>query len=187
MGLSSFLQKLLFVNQFNIADGKVELLGQRYVFLDSSYLLALQEIDKSTVYKIAKNSSKANMKSLVNHAEVYKEIKLESLKNIAELSSKIGKNEEGVIKTLQSIFDVYGLGKMEIVELNNDKKTALIKIENSSLALIHSKKIRSKDFSCSFTAGLLAGIFSFIFKKDVDCVEIKCLASNSEYCEFEVE
>jgi predicted hydrocarbon binding protein len=39
---------------------------------------------------------------------------------------------------------------------------------------------------CTLTAGVLAGIFSYIFGKEVDCIEKKCKAIDSDYCEFEV-
>ena len=133
--------------------------------LDSSYLLALQEIDKTKTYDVAKDGSKENLKRLVNHAEVYKNIKSQSLKKIAELSQKIGKTDEGIIKTLQSIFEIYGLGKLTILSLENENKTAFLKLEDSTIAMAKLEKENSHEPVCTFTAGVLAGIFSYIFKK----------------------
>jgi predicted hydrocarbon binding protein len=186
MALSSLLQKLLFVNQFNIIDGKVEILGNRYIMLDANDLLILQEIDKTKTYSTAKNMSKNNLKNLVDHASVYKGIKDQSLKNIAELSKKIGKTDDGVIKTLQSLFEVYGLGKLEIVNLDNAGKKVTLRIKGSSLALAQLEKGKVKTTVCTLTCGVLAGIFSYIFKKDVDCSETKCIAKGDDICEFMV-
>ncbi len=186
MALSSLLQKLLFINKFNIINGKVELLGTRYIMLDSSYLLTLQEIDKSKTYDMAKDGSKENLKKLVTHAEVYKNIKNQSLQKIAELSKKIGQTDEGVIKTLQSIFELYGLGKLTVLKLENESKKALLKLEDSTIAVAQLKKEKTSQQICSFTAGVLAGIFSYIFKKNVNCIENKCLAKGDAYCEFKV-
>lgn len=180
--LSPLLQKLLFVNQFNIADGRIDILGNRYIMLNAADIIALQEIDSTKMYKTAKNMSKDNIKSLVEHAAVYKNIKDQSLKNIAELSKKIGKSDEGVIKTLQSLFEVYGLGKLEIMDLDNKNNRALLKIRDSTLGKVK----KSKNAVCTLTAGVLAGIFSYIFKKDVDCVETDCIAKGKESCLFEV-
>ena len=155
--------------------------------LDANDLLVLQEIDKTKTYKTAKDSSKANLKSLVEHAAVYKGIKDQSLKNIAELSKKIGKTDEGVIKTLQSLFDIYGLGKLEIINLDNEKKKAILRVKDSSIAKAQLKISKSKTPVCALTSGILAGIFSYIFKKDIDCIENKCLAKAEEICEFLVE
>jgi len=186
MPLSSLLQRLLFVNQFSIIKGKIDILGNRYIMLDASDLLVLQEIDKTKTYNSVKKNSKENLKKIVNHAQVYKGIKGQSLKNIANLSKKIGKSDEGVIKTLQSLFEVYGLGKLEIMDLDNENKSAVLKIRNSTLARVQLKKAKSKTPVCTLTAGILAGIFSYIFNKDVDCFERSCLASGKEECNFEV-
>ncbi len=189
MALSSFLQKLLFVNKFTIKDGEINLLDNPYIMLDASILLTLQEVDESKMYQGMKEGSKKNLKNLVKHAKVYKNIKNQSLKNLAELSKSISKSEEGVIKTLQEIFDVYGLGKMEIEELDNSGKEAKIKITNSTIAKETLKKYekKSKTPVCTLTAGILAGIFSFLFKKNIDCVEKSCLAKGDDYCFFLVK
>ena len=185
--LSSLLQRLLFVNQFSIIDGKVEILGNRYIMLDSNDLLVLQEIDKTKMYKAVKDGSRSNIQNLVEHAQVYKGIKDQSLKNIAELSKKIGKSDEGVIKTLQSLFDIYGLGKLEILDLDNKNSKAKLKVKDSSLALAQIKKGKTRATVCTLTAGVLAGIFTYIFEKNVDCAENTCLAKGDDFCEFEVE
>jgi len=182
--LSQLLQKLLFVNQFSIIDGKVEVLGSRYVMLNASDILALQEIDKTRMYKLMKSSSKGNIKAIIEHAKVYEGIKDESIKNIAELSRKVGKNKEGVVRTLQSLFELYGLGKMEITDLNNKDHRATIIVGSSSVAIEQLKKSKSKAAMCAVTAGILAGIFSYVFNEDVDCFEKKCLAKGDEFCLF---
>jgi predicted hydrocarbon binding protein len=184
--LSPFLQRLLFVNQFTIADGKVELLGDRYIMLNASDLFKLQELDRTKMYSIMKSASLNNIKEIVEHAQVYKSMKDQSLRNIAELSKKIGKSDEGVIMTLQSIFDIYGLGKLHILDLDNKKQCASLKIENSSIALEQVKMGKTKTPACTLTAGILAGMFTYIFNKRVDCVEKKCIGKGDQMCEFEI-
>jgi len=186
MPLSSFLQKLLFVRQFSINKGKIEVLGNRYIMLDASDLLVLQDIDKTKMYERAKEISKKNLKSLVEHAQVYKNIKTQSLKNIANLSKKIGKSDEGVIKTLQQIFEIYGLGKLNLLDLNNKDKKVILNIPNSALSDACLQNKKSKTPVCTLTAGILAGIFSYIFDKDVDCIETKCRACGAETCDFKI-
>ncbi|MBD3252292.1 hypothetical protein GF386_01000 [Candidatus Pacearchaeota archaeon] len=186
MALSSLLQKLLFVNQYNVKNGRIEILGTPFIMLDASDILVLQEIDKTKMYNSVKKSSRSNMKKIVQHAQVYKNIKGQSLMNIANLSKKIAKSDEGMIKTLQDFFDVYGLGKLEIIDLNNQEKSAMIRIEKSTLASEQLKIKKTGKCVCTLTAALLAGIFSYIFDKDVDCVEKTCLAKGDEACDFEV-
>ena len=102
--LSALLQKLLFVNQFNFANGKIDVLGNRYIMLDASALLFLQEMDKTQMYQACKDSTEKSVKELVHHADVYKGLKDDSLKNIASLSKKLGINESLVINSLQNLF-----------------------------------------------------------------------------------
>jgi len=186
MTLSSFLQKMLFINQFSINNGKFELLGQRYIVLDSSDILALQDIDETKMYNTAKEGSRNHLANIVTHAKVYKNIKDESLKNVVELSKRIGKSEEGALRTLKAIFEIYGLGSMEIIDLDNSNKNVLLKINDSTLALTQLKKSKSKNSVCTLTSGILAGIFSYLFNKDVDCIENKCLATGNDSCYFDI-
>lgn len=184
MSLSPLIQKLLFIKKFSINKGKIEILENRYSMIDAGSLLALQDIDQSKMYQSAKNSSKENINALVNHAKVYKNIKGQELKNIAELSKKIGESEKGTINTLQNIFNIYGLGEMEVTSLKNDKKEAVVRIRESALAVKRLQKGKSKKPICSLTAGILAGIFSFLFKENVDAYEKECLAKGDDYCVF---
>jgi predicted hydrocarbon binding protein len=177
----------MFINQFGINEGKIEILGSRFVMLYASDLLCLQEIDESKMYAFMKGSSKKDLSELINHAKVYKGLKNEAVKNIASLSQKIGKTDEGVVKTLQDLFELYGLGKMKITNLDNKNKKAAIEIMNSTIAFASLKNGKVKKLVCTVTAGILAGIFSFIFKTDVDCIEKKCRASGSSTCSFVVE
>jgi predicted hydrocarbon binding protein len=187
MTLSPFIQKLLFVNQFGINDGIVNLMGDRYILLNAKSILSLQEIDKTKVYNTAKKAAKKDLSGIVEHAEVYKNLKTQELKNIAELSKKIGKNDDGVIKTLEMIFNIYGLGKLNIVNLDNEHKKAQLKIINSTIGQEHLKiEKKSKNPVCAITSGILAGIFSYIFNKDVECAEKSCIGKGDESCQFEV-
>jgi len=177
----------MFVRQFSIDQGKIEIFGGRYIMLDASDFLVLQEIDTSKVYEGAKKNAEAGLKGMVEHAQVYKGLKGQSMKNIAELAKKIGKNDEGVIKTLQMIFEIYGLGKLNISQLDNEKKTAQLRVDHSTIAEAQLKKGKSKKPVCAITSGILAGIFSYIFSKDVHCIEKKCKAVSGNVCEFEVK
>ncbi len=188
MVLSPMLKKLLFVRQFAIEDGKISLLGGREVMLDASALLELQEIDETKLYDIAKKSSFRNLVEFVSHARVYYRVKDAFMQNIYKLGGKIGQNDAGIIKTLQDIFNIYGLGEMSIQNIDNAKKEVLIAIKDSTVAeeWLKKYKARSKIPVCTLTAGILAGMFSYVFNKETDCVELKCKAAGNSYCLFKV-
>jgi len=163
--MSAFLKKLLFVRQFDLAEGKIEMLGKREIMLPSNFIFAIQDGNKNT----------------------YELIKMLTFENIKEWGDKIGSSEEGLIKNIKDIYETFGLGPLEITDLRNEKKEAIIVIRESVIAKEYSKiKRSSKGAKCEIIASILAGMFSYIFGSDVDAVETKCLFSGSEYCMFNV-
>ncbi len=184
--LSPLLKKLLFVRQFSIADGKIDILGARHIMLASDALLELQNIDTTKLYDLMKDASFKQISDFVEHAKVYSQLKNVVLLDISRLSKKLGTGDEGLLRTLQEIFDIYGLGNLVITALDNTKKRASVRVYESSIAkaFLEKEKKKSKNAICTITAGVLAGIFSYLFKKQVDAVEGKCLAKGNSFCEF---
>jgi len=184
--LSPLLKKLLFVRQFSIENGKIEILGNRHIMLGQDALLELQEVDDARLYNLIKDSTLNQLSKFVEHARVYKQLKDVILIDISSLSKKIGAGDQGIIKNLQDIFDIYGLGKMTIASLDNSKKQAVVRIYDSSIAeaYLNKNKKRSSKPTCTITAAVIAGIFSYLFGKRVDAIEEKCKAMGSDYCEF---
>src|SRR3989344_3924106 len=135
MALSAILKKLLFVRQFDIDKGKITILGDREIMLSASAILELQEIDET-----AKQSSLKNIRGAVEHAKVYGKMRDVFMEEIAHLGDKIGQSDEGVINTLQELFNIYGLGEINIQELDNKGKTAIVIIRDSALAEEYQKK-----------------------------------------------
>ncbi len=156
--------------------------------LSASALVELQEIDSSKLYDLAKKSSFKNLGSFVQHAQVYGKVRDIFIDSIAKLGRKIGETDQGTIKTLQDIFNVYGLGELRIQEIDNHYKQALIAIKSSTIAEEWAKrhKEKSKTPVCAITAGIIAGMFSYIFEKEVDCVEAKCESQGNSFCSFKV-
>jgi len=188
MALSPILKKLMFVRQFEIDQGKVKVLGDREIMLHASAILELQNLDETKLYDIAKKSGKANLSGAVEHAKVYGKMKDVFISEIAQLGKKIGESDEGMLKTLQELFNIYGLGEMVIEDLDNKNKSAIIVIRDSTIAeeWVSRYKAKSKVAVCTLTAGVIAGFFSYIFGKEVDCMEQKCKSSGNAHCIFKV-
>ncbi len=157
--LSSFVKKLMFARQFDIADGKISVLGINQVMLPADLLDFLQNTDQKNFYKYVKLSVK---------------------KDSAAYAHKIGSTEEGLQKNVADIFETFGIGRMSIEAIDNSRQTATIRVDDSPFTEKHSKP------NCLLTAAVLAGIFSFIFRKDVDGKEEKCIAAHAQYCEFTI-
>lgn len=183
--LSPLLKKLLFVRQFNMSEGKIEILGCRHVMMSDAAILDLQNIDKTKFYDLMKGVTLEQIHDFVEHAEVYKNLKDTSLGDIANLSRKLG-SSEGIVNTLKEIFEIYGLGDMEIASLDNSQKQAVVRVNQSSIANAYIKKNRKKSDKpvCVITAAVLAGLFSYLFQKQVNAAEVKCQAKGNNYCEF---
>lgn len=190
MGLSPFIQKLLFIKKFNISDGVIEILNNKYILLDAADLLTLQEVDETKMYKKMKENFKSKFQDiLIEHFKVYQKIKEQELINIVELSENLRNSDEGIINLFQKIFNTYGLGKMEMVNLDNKNAEAIIKIDQSTIALEYLnkyKKLSNKNV-CVLTSGILAGAFSFLFEKNIDCIEERCLAQGENHCLFKLK
>ena len=149
--LSSFLKKLLFARQFFMIDGKIEVLGKRQVMLPSSIMDELAKNQKSPE----------------------KSIKTAMRNEIADYAKKVGGSEEGMLANITYIFETFGLGKLELSDLDNKNKRCIIRLHNPTLG---DQKI---------TASVLAGTFSFLFQKDVNA-ELKP-GRKGEYEEFVIQ
>ncbi len=54
--ISDFLKKLLFIKEFSISGGEINILGSKHVMLGADALLGLQETDTSKAYDFVKDS-----------------------------------------------------------------------------------------------------------------------------------
>jgi hypothetical protein len=82
--------------------------------------------------------------------------------------------------------NVYGPGIKH--SINRSGNAAVVKIKDSIIADEWSRRFKkkSKEDVCTITSGFLAGMFSYIFKKEVDCVERECKATGKDFCLFEI-
>lgn len=180
--ISDFVKRLIFARQFSLIDGNIEILGLKHIMLSDEAILELQNIDQSKVYSIIKDNTFKNLGKL--HAKAYKALKEVSFTDISEFGKKLGSSLGGILKNIEEIYQVYGLGKLSVIDLNNNKKTAVIRVYNSPIAEAYLKKSKIKACICTVNSAVLAGMFSYLFNKKIDCMEVKCLAKGSSFCEF---
>ncbi len=159
--LSPFLKKLLFARQFFIVDGKIEILGKKQVMLPSDFILELQRLEPELAYNTVK-------KVMMN--------------DIKDYATKLGANGESMIKNIDDLFETFGLGKLEIINLDNKKKTCIVRVHNSPI--MTNKKGES---NFEITNSIIAGMFSFLFSKEVDTKQIKRAGRDFDYCEYIVK
>ncbi len=163
--LSNFIKKLLFTRQFFMKNGTIEILRTKQILLPSSIIHDFQTDEG-----------------------LYDSIKTNVKKEFHEIANNFGSKREDLIKNITDIFDIYGLGKLELVDVNEESKSANLNLFNSAIAHAHiAKNSNSKKPICNLTSAVLAGIFSFIFNEDVDCYEKNCFGKGDEFCEFVIK
>jgi len=137
--LSPFLKKLIFVRQFFITDGKIEILGEKQIMLPFSAVSGLK------------------------NEETFDIMNREVRKAMDFYAKKIGSSSVGMLKSTQDIFETMGLGKMEIVKLDTAKKEIIFRLMN----------VQYED--TTVVEGVLCGLFSFLFTKDLERKNIKVI------------
>lgn len=155
--LSSFVKKLMFARQFDMAEGRISVLGVNQVMLPADLLQYLAEHDPKAFYSFVKQSVK---------------------KDITAYAKKIGSDAAGIMNSIGEIFEMFGVGMLHIESIDAKKASASLRVDKSPFAEKSSKP------HCLLTAGVLAGMFSFGMEKDVDCKEVKCIAAGASYCQF---
>src|SRR3989344_2669760 len=121
MVMSPLIKKLMFVRQFDIGEGKIEMLGDREIMISASVLLELQEQDQSKLYEAAKTSSFKNIKGVIEHSKVYGGVKEVMSREFAQLGKKIGKGLQNLFVPLlqvfwQECFLIYSVRKLNVLK-----------------------------------------------------------------------
>ena len=162
---SGTVKKLFFAREFLMFDGSIRVLGQKRVLFSNDTLLDLENLDPEKVYKIFKQHTKQEF------------IKLKDRINMQGGDAK---------NLMEELFEIYGLGTMQIVNMDNNK--CIVYIQNSSLGFTYRERNKkSKKPVCHVIAGILAGMFSYYLNKDMDCQEQECLAQGYDFCTFTVK
>ena len=113
---------------------------------------------------------------------VWWEIGKHAGRECAEVLLRQGTKFEELLLVLQEFFTQGGWGK---VQTNVDlmKKEALVTIRNSPTA----RHTESKEPTCHFIRGFIAGVCRVMFDDSAECVETKCMAKGDALCEFQVK
>ncbi len=143
-----------------MTEGKIEVLGKKQVMLPSDFILELQRLEPELAYNAVK-------KVMMN--------------DIKDYATKLGTNGESMLKNIDDIFETFGLGRLEIINLDNKRKTCIARVHNSPLI---DKKKGHHNFE--ITGAVLSGIFSFLFHKDVNTQAVVS-QKGVDYCEYVIK
>jgi predicted hydrocarbon binding protein len=84
-----------------------------------------------------------------------------------------------IIQATQAI----GWGHIEQISIDEKRLVGKIRVQRCFEALLRGHR---EEKSCHWTRGFVAGFLSEVFGKSVEAIELKCLATGDEMCEFEV-
>ena len=103
-------------------------------------------------------------------------------KSFTQNTLREGTPPEEVPMWLELFFTQGGWGKIT-ARADFANKTVAVTIDNCATA----RQVNSKDASCHFIRGYIAGICEVLFKTPVKCAEIRCMSKGSAFCEFSVQ
>ncbi len=136
----------------------------------------LQKLDFVHQFKMAEGSiGILGTKQVMLPSSLVSELNKESIYDIAKKSAheeveiyikRINADQESTLNISEQIFDTYGLGKLKI-ELFDKKGKAIVHVSDAAFP-----------GKSPLTRGVLAGMFSFLCKKNVDA-EFKGMKGNA--------
>jgi predicted hydrocarbon binding protein len=91
-------------------------------------------------------------------------------------------NEE-IIRFMMEMGSQIGWGRFELERFDAGKKILIVRVYHSPFAEAYGS---SSEPVCHMIRGVLGGMASSVFGKEIDSKEISCLARGDEYCRFEI-
>lgn len=163
-----FFKKLLMSRQLTFERGQIKIAGETSIMVHGPALVRLTDTLIKIMGKKGINyiylSSKEGGKSLGDAYKkkfLIKEVKLANLlKDLAEMG---------------------GWGEFSFIKIDSSNRSLICNVNKSpfaELTILKGKKV------CHMIRGFLAGGASVGFNEDLDCIETKCVAEGSSFCEF---
>lgn len=91
-----------------------------------------------------------------------------------------GGNKE---KIIAKYFKKSGLGEIVSMKVVEENKTAVVEVKNTVFKRVYKK---GRHHTCSYVAGILSGLFSVMFGRDVNFEEVLCESKGDKVCKFVV-
>jgi hypothetical protein len=107
----------------------------------------------------------------LNPARCYSLVKEGIRLSLEDYNKRIGSASDGLVRITEQIVETFGLGRPQIIILDNERKQATV-------------RVLAAPAGSAIVQAVIAGMFSFIFKKDVDCTLVK---QQPSYAEFTVK
>ncbi|MEI7961775.1 MAG: V4R domain-containing protein [archaeon] len=162
------LEKLLALRQVSFDKGRIKIFEQPSSLIPSeSFVSMLKELEKegkeNVIYRAGKHAGEKWFDSMREKSKL---------------------NVDDVAKWGSNIVTLAGWGEAELKEMKRDDGYMVYNLKNSVVAELYGKTNHCVDH---IFRGLVAGAAKVTFKRDVDCVETKCVAKGDPICEFIIQ
>jgi predicted hydrocarbon binding protein len=169
---STFISRLILLRQFSILEDGFKILGENFYFQPMNQLSIFQK----------KVEEKFGQKGLTLIYETSKQSFFEFIKKV----EKFADNRKKFFDVLLNLIRQFGFGNIEVVEIKEFQ--AIVQVKNNPFAREYVKLFGFQKKGVDYLlAGILAGYFSKIFDKNVECKEKTCIAKGEAYCNFIVK
>lgn len=163
--LNSFLDKYIFTNSLSYKHNNFYLLNLPLLIMPVSALAAIAE----------RNDRQLNI-------DIYYSVKDSVMALVKkEILSEFGAEGEKGVEFMNTFFSACGWGKIDVIDFDKANTRAIISVSNSPVASACRTSPVPAD---TFLRAFFAGVFSVYFKKNIECVEVKCLCLGAQSCEF---
>jgi predicted hydrocarbon binding protein len=166
----SIFDKLSAIKEIRFDDGCITLSGQRVLIIPQELALAVT------------NQTIKNPKLI---GPIYEETRKQLAKGWAEMVKrryKFGDDPRKFINWLIETGEFVGWGKHELIKFDSTKLEGIMRTYNAPMAeMLKGKTKKPVDH---IWRALTAGCSTAAFDIDMDWVEINCLTSNGQYCDF---
>lgn len=164
--LNPFFDKFIFTNSLRYVHNNFYLVNIPFLIVPAELLVGLvrredAELNKDLYYS-AKEATRANL--------------------IRQFDLDFGLQGEKELSLVEQFFTASGWGGIKRIDLDTAQQRAIVNVSDSPVAAAFKGK--ASHAVDHFLRGILAGIFSNLFKTDVDCVETECIALNHKECIF---
>lgn len=164
--LNPFFDKFLVTNSIKYKHNNFYLVNMPFVFLPTAILIELaarqdQELNKVIYYSVKDATKKKIMQ---------------------QFNFDFGVEGNKIISLVEDFFTSGGWGGITNLDIDYERKRKLATVRSSPIAIPLQGKV---DLPVDhFLRGIFAGLFSSVFKYDVDCVETQCSALGDSQCKF---
>jgi len=162
-----FFKKLLMARQLTFEEGQIKVADEISIMVHGPALVKLSDM-------LIKSMGKEGINYIYESSKESGRILAQAFKR------KYGLTGMKLADLIKNLAMMGGWGKIEFLNFDFKNNSVIGKITDSPFAEL--TEFRNKKM-CHISRGFIAGALSVVFGTDVDCIEVKCKADGSEFCE----